>query len=67
MFLVKMVLIGGVTGVLSGLLGVGGGFVLIPLLSAAQFPFPVALGTSLLYVVYVAAMGGWSHVRQGTV
>jgi len=65
--LVKMVLIGGVTGVLSGLLGVGGGFVLIPLLTAAQVPIREAVGTSLLYVVFVAAMGAWSHVRQGTV
>jgi uncharacterized membrane protein YfcA len=65
--LLEVILIGGLTGVLSGLLGVGGGFVLVPLLSAAQFPLPEAVGTSLLYVVFVAAMGGWSHVRQGTV
>lgn len=67
MLLLKVILIGGLTGVLSGLLGVGGGFVLVPLLSAAQFPLPEAVGTSLLYVVFVAAMGAWSHVRQGTV
>jgi hypothetical protein len=62
-----MVLIGGLTGVLSGLLGVGGGFVLIPLLSATQVPIREAVATSLLYVVFVAAAGAWSHLRQGTV
>jgi len=65
--LLMLVLIGGVTGVLSGLLGVGGGFVLIPLLSAAQVPIREAVGTSLLYVISVAVAGAWSHVRQGTV
>lgn len=67
MLLVKMVLIGGLTGVLSGLLGVGGGFVLIPLLSATQVPIREAVATSLLYVVFVAAAGAWSHLREGTV
>ena len=42
--LLTMVLIGGLTGLLSGLLGVGGGFVLIPLLSAVQIPIPEAVG-----------------------
>jgi len=65
--LLELVLIGGLTGVLSGLLGVGGGFVLIPVLSALQIPIREAVGISLLYIVCVAAMGAWSHVRQGTV
>lgn len=67
MLLLEAILIGGLTGVLSGFLGVGGGFVLIPLLSAARIPIPEAVGTSLLYVVFVGAMGAWSHVRLGTV
>ncbi|HEU5394828.1 MAG TPA: sulfite exporter TauE/SafE family protein, partial [Candidatus Methylomirabilis sp.] len=49
------------------LLGVGGGFVLIPLLTATQVPIREAVATSLLYVVFVAAAGAWSHLREGTV
>lgn len=67
MLLLTMVLIGGLTGVLSGLLGVGGGFVLIPLLSAVQIPIPEAVGITLFYVVFVAVAGAWGHIRQGTV
>jgi hypothetical protein len=62
-----MVLIGGLTGLLSGLLGVGGGFILIPLLSAVRIPIPEAVGMTLLYVVFVAVAGAWGHIRQDTV
>ena len=34
-FTLEMIVIGGLTGILSGLLGVGGGFIMIPLLNAA--------------------------------
>ncbi len=47
--------------------GPRGGFVLIPLLSAAGIPIREAVGTSLLYVVFVAVGGAWGHLRHGTV
>jgi uncharacterized membrane protein YfcA len=62
-----MVAIGGLTGVLSGLLGVGGGFVMIPLLNVAGFPMREAAGLSLLYIVFTAVSGTLSHIRLGTV
>ena len=46
-----LVTIGAVTGVLSGLLGVGGGFVLVPsYLRFLRLPVKVALGTSLTVI-----------------
>ena len=66
-FILEMVTIGGLTGVLSGLLGVGGGVVMIPLLNAAGFPMREAAGLSLLYVAFTAVSGTLSHIRLGTV
>lgn len=57
-----------VAGVLSGLVGIGGGQVFVPLLTigfgASQV---VAQGTSLAAIVPTAAVGGFTHVRQHSV
>ena len=66
-FLLEMVAIGGLTGILSGLLGVGGGFVMIPLLNAAGVLMREAVGLSLLYVAFTCASGTFRHFRLGTV
>jgi uncharacterized protein len=62
-----MTIIGAGAGVLSGLLGVGGGFIMIPLLTAIGFLMRQAAGMSLLYVAAAAASGTLRHLRQGTV
>lgn len=68
MFLVfRLILIGGATGVLSGLLGVGGAFVLVPLLSTQGILMRRAAALSLLYVTFTAASGVFRHLRQGTI
>lgn len=47
----KVVLAGVVVGFLTGFLGVGGGFVVVPaLVLALRYPMPVAVGTSLLVI-----------------
>jgi len=66
-FTFEMVAIGGLTGVLSGLLGVGGGFIMIPLLIAAGFLMSGAVAVSLLYVAFTAASGALRHLKLGTV
>jgi uncharacterized membrane protein YfcA len=60
-------LIGFITGVCSGLLGLGGGFILIPLLLLAQVPMEVAVSTSLVFVFFSAASGSIRHGFQGTI
>lgn len=67
MFTLEMIIIGGLTGVLSGLLGVGGGFIMIPLLIATGFLMRGAVAVSLLYVTFTAASGTLRHLRLGTV
>jgi len=62
-------IVGGLfAGVLSGLVGIGGGQVFVPLLTigfgASQI---VAQGTSLAAIIPTAFVGGYTHVRHKTV
>jgi uncharacterized protein len=61
-------LVGLVAGILSGLLGVGGGIVMVPaivfLLGRDQH---VAQGVSLAVIIPVSISGAWIHARKGNV
>ena len=60
--------IGLVGGFLSGLLGLGGGVVLLPLLTwVGRVPLKVATGTTLVQVMIAAATGLVAHYRRGMV
>lgn len=55
-----------ITGFLSGFMGVGGGFVLLPsLIYLIGCPTAVAVGTSLLCVMLMAAYGCFSYSLKG--
>ena len=55
-----------VTGFLSGLLGVGGGFILLPsLIYLIGCPTTVAVGTSLLAVVFMSGYACFSYSLKG--
>jgi hypothetical protein len=62
------VFIGTIIGVLSGMLGVGGGIILVPalvlLLGIEQH---LAQGISLLYIVPTSIVGAFTHYRKGNV
>lgn len=63
-----LVLLGAITGGLSGLFGVGGGIVLIPLLIfVCRFPQRLASGTSMFAILPAAVSGGISYAVQGHV
>jgi hypothetical protein len=59
--------IGGAVGVLSGLFGVGGGFLLTPLLMFYGIPPAVAVGTGAAQIVASSVSGTITHVRRGGV
>lgn len=60
--------LGCIVGFLSGLLGIGGGIVLVPLfVSQLRFPLRLAAGTSVAAILPAALVGGLSYALQGHV
>ncbi len=57
-------LIGAVAGILSGLLGVGGGVIIVPaLIFIANMPIQHAIGVSLIAIVPTALIAGLRHAQ----
>lgn len=59
--------LGGIVGFLSGLFGVGGGFLLTPLLIMIGIPPTVAAASDSNQIVAASASGTFAHARAGTV
>ena len=65
---IKIAAVGAFAGVMSGLLGVGGGIVMVPLLVlAAAFSQHQAHATSLAAVIPIAAVGALTYALEGEV
>ncbi|HSP41267.1 MAG TPA: sulfite exporter TauE/SafE family protein [Luteolibacter sp.] len=65
---VRCLLAGGGVGVLTGFLGVGGGFLLVPaLVKFARLPLPLATGTSLAIIACNSAAGFAGHLGTGAI
>ena len=65
---VRCLLAGATVGVLTGFLGVGGGFLLVPaLIRFARLPLRMATGTSLAIIACNSAAGFLSHLADGPV
>lgn len=74
--LMMYLLIGACSGLLSGLLGVGGGIIVIPALSSVfvsagvvppAFLMHVSIATSLATVIFTSASSLWAHQKRGGV
>ena len=64
----KVALAGTAVGFLTGLFGVGGGFVIVPALALAlEFPMPQAVGTSLLVIAVNTAVALAARFGAGTI
>jgi len=62
------VVVGFLVGGLGGLLGVGGGTILVPILVLGErYPQHLAQGVSLLMILPTGIVGAWSHARHGHV
>lgn len=67
--------IGMVAGVLAGLLGIGGGIVIVPMLLFSftlqnlpyEFMMHLALGTSMASIIFTSVVSFWSHHKRGAV
>ncbi len=65
---IALVVIGLVTGVLSGLLGVGGGVIMVPaMMMMLHVEGVIAKGTSLAVIIPTAAMGTWRNRSKDNV
>jgi uncharacterized membrane protein YfcA len=63
-----VILFGFGVGILIGLTGIGGGSLMTPLLILFAGVQPVvAIGTDLAYGAITKTLGGWRHLRKGTV
>ena len=66
MRIASFVLIGVLAGIFSGLFGVGGGIVAIPLLVLALgYPQHLAQGTATFMIVPTVVVVGWRYLREG--
>lgn len=62
----SLVVVGLITGVLAGLLGVGGGIFVVPAMVVGYgIPAAVAKGTSLFMIVPTSIMGTWRNRKHG--
>ena len=59
--------LGGGIGFLSGLFGVGGGFLMTPLLIFIGIPPAVAVGSEANQIVAASVSGALAHMRRGNV
>ncbi|MBL8832659.1 MAG: sulfite exporter TauE/SafE family protein, partial [Rhodospirillales bacterium] len=62
-----LLLLGGGVGFLSGLFGVGGGFLMTPLLIFIGVPATVAVGSEAAQIVAASVSGVIAHMRRGNV
>ena len=62
-----VLLLGGITGVLSGMFGVGGGFLITPLLMFMGIPPAVAVASSANQIIAASASGFLTHWRRSNV
>jgi len=66
--MLKAILSGLATGILSGFFGIGGGVFLVPMTAIVlRVPLRVTAGTSLAVFLLPAIFGAFTHWRQGNV
>jgi hypothetical protein len=64
----SMIMLGFLIGILSGLLGVGGGFIITPaFIYLFGVPTTVAVGTGLFQIIFTSSYGALTHFFKGNV
>ncbi|MEN6351160.1 MAG: sulfite exporter TauE/SafE family protein [Syntrophomonas sp.] len=64
--LLKLIAVGLLAGYFGGLLGIGGGIIMLPILTFwLDFPTTLAVGTTLFAVIFTGISGGYAHLARG--
>lgn len=62
------IILGFIIGISSGLLGVGGGFIMTPcLIYLFGIPTSIAIGTGLFQIIFISGYGAFTHFFKGNV
>ena len=64
--MLELSLLGGIVGLLSGFFGIGGGTVLVPLLLLLGYDTKVAIGISVIQMVFSSVYGSYLNNKKGT-
>src|ERR1041384_713613 len=62
-----VLVMGGAVGFLSGMFGVGGGFLMTPLLILSGIPSPIAVGTEAAQIVASSVSGALAQWRRSNI
>ena len=64
--MIELILLGCAVGVLSGFFGIGGGTILVPLLLMLGFETKIAIGISVVQMVFSSVYGSYLNNKKGT-
>ncbi|QOP43714.1 sulfite exporter TauE/SafE family protein [Sulfurimonas sediminis] len=64
--MIELILLGTFVGLLSGLFGIGGGTILVPLLLLLGYETKIAIGISVIQMVFSSVYGSYLNNKKGT-
>lgn len=64
--MVELILLGSTVGMLSGFFGIGGGTILVPLLLLLGYDTKIAIGISVIQMVFSSVYGSYLNNKKGT-
>jgi len=63
--MLELILLGSIVGILSGFFGIGGGTILVPILLALGYETKVAIGISVVQMVFSSIFGSYLNNKKG--
>ncbi len=64
--IIELLILGAAVGVLSGFFGIGGGTILVPALLLMGYDIKIAIGISVVQMVFSSIYGSYLNLRKGT-